>query len=299
VNPIPPVNIVHLIINDHGPIFAELIDLLTEALTRLGASVTKTVNHLYNDRLNLLIGHTVFLQRLHFDSIRLGGSRYIVFQTEALDDKQGLIPRVPLYLEFLRSAPDIWDYSQRNIQFLQQRGCRSLRHIPLGSASSLECIAPAEVLDIDVLFYGQLTPRRQEVLRELERRGCRAQVLFGTYGSARDQFIARSKIILNMHQFETSQLEQVRLTYLLNNRRFVISESADENPYGDGVVYCPYADLAACCESYLHPEKAKERARIAQRGYEALKAIPMADRLKEALMSLVAAPRPGFGPLWK
>jgi len=36
---------------------------------------------------------------------------------------------------------------------------------------------------------------------------------------------------LNIHQSETLQLEQLRVAYLLNNKRFVVSETSADNLY--------------------------------------------------------------------
>ena len=89
-----------------------------------------------------------------------------------------------------------------------------------------------------VAAFGSMRPRRQRLLAELQSRGLACRGLFRCYGRDRDVLIGRARIVLNMHQFKTSQLEQVRISYLLNNRCFVISETADCDPYGGGVIYC-------------------------------------------------------------
>jgi hypothetical protein len=121
------------------------------------------------------------------------------------------------------------------------------------------------------------------VLEGLQARGIRLAVLFGAYGRTRDLAIGRSKIILNLHQFDTAQLEQVRLSYLLNNRCFVVSEKAEGNPYGEGVVFRDYDGLIETCEHYLRPDMEAERARIAEAGYASLKAISTLTCLRAAL----------------
>jgi hypothetical protein len=290
------VNIAHMVINDHAPIFADLIELLTAMLQELGLSVRYSSNRLCRGRLNVILGHTVCLPPNWFAILQNSGCDYVVFQAEALDPSEGLLPLFPAYLDFLRRAPHIWDYSEANIRFLAGLGHRGVRHVPVGHASRLERIAPAAVQDLDVLFYGQPTERRLRVLQELQDRGHRVQALFGVYGPARDQLIGRSKIVLNLHQFETSQLEQVRIAYLLNNRCFVVSEAADCNPYGNGVVFCAREQLADCCASFLRPGMEAERERIARTGYANLKALPMKERLRSALEAFAFAPGASGGP---
>jgi hypothetical protein len=280
---IPAVNITHIVINDHGPIFAELIDLLVDALGRLGHQVGVTTNRLLADRLNILIGHTAFLQPRDYAVIESSGAPYIVFQVEALDEAVGVAPQYPAYIEFLTTARQIWDYSPTNFPFLARRACQAVRHVPLGYAARLERVAPAAENDIDVLFCGVISPRRQHVLAALHERGVRVRALFGAYGSARDREIARAKVVLNVHQFDTPHLEEVRLAYLLNNRCFVVSETSDRDPYGGGVVFSDYAGLVDCCGSFLGPGMGPERDRIAQAGYVALKRTPTVESIRSAV----------------
>jgi hypothetical protein len=289
------VNIAHMVINAHAPIFADLIELLTSSFQELGLSVRYSQNSLNRDRLNVVLGHTVAFRPEWLAAIRNNGSAYVVFQTEALDADRGLVPLYPAYLNFLRAAPHVWDYSEANIRFLTGLGHAGVRHVPIGYARSLERIAPAAVQDIDVLFYGQPTERRLRVLEEVRGRGLRVEALWGVYGPPRDQAIGRSKIVLNLHQFETSQLEQVRIGFLLNNRCFVVSEVADSNPYGDGVVFRPREQLADCCAAFLRPGREAERERIARTGHANLQAIPIVDKLRSALAEFAFAPAEGGG----
>ena len=43
------------------------------------------------------------------------------------------------------------------------------------------------------------------------------RTLFGDYGEVRDRWIARSRVVLNIHFYDIKVAEQVRLSYLLNN----------------------------------------------------------------------------------
>ncbi len=282
-------NIAHVIINEHGAIFAELIELLADCLRRLGLSPRRSVNRLSTEDMNLLVGHTAFLSPANYAAIRGAARPYVVFQVEALDPSHGFAPEHSAYLDFLRGARQVWDYAPGNVPFLEALGCRDTAYVPIGYAPVLERIVPAPVKDIDVLFYGAIRARRQHVLERLRERGIDVRVLFGAYGPARDREIARAKIVLNMHQFETAQLEQIRLAYLLNNRCFVVSETADGNPYGEGLVFCDYDRLADCCADYLRPGMEAERERIALAGHAALQVVPTLDAIRDALSRLRAS----------
>jgi len=83
-------------------------------------------------------------------------------------------------------------------------------YVPIGYVPELTRIAPAAE-DIDVLFYGASYERRYAVLRDLHDRGLRVKWLSGVYGASRDAWIARSKIVLNIHYWDAKIFEKVRL----------------------------------------------------------------------------------------
>jgi hypothetical protein len=210
----------------------------------------------------------------------LAAHRVILYQLEQLSDREGWF--TPDREALLHAALAVWDYSPENLDFLRARGISRAMHVPLGYHRRLERIRHRgdASKDIDVLFYGAVNKRRAAVMREIQER-LRAEWLFGVYGEERDQYIARSRIVLNLHFYQARILEQVRLTYLLNNRCFVVSEDAEQNPYGDGIVTGPIETLPALCERFAGlPE---ERQATAERGYQTLRRHPMTDHLRTAL----------------
>lgn len=283
---IESVNVAQCVINEHAPIFYEFIDLLADHLQQIGLRVTRTVNQINPDRTNIIVGATMFISPDAFAEIQRTAPSYVVFQVEALHGDQGYASRYPAYFEFLRSANQIWDYSSQNVDFLTEAGFSNVHYVPIGYSRALERIAEPDAYDTDVLFYGAISPRRRALLEGFANRNFKTRVLFGAYGDARDRAIARSKIQLNIHQFETFQLETLRVAYLLNNKCFVISEKALDNPYGEGVVFCAYEDIIARCEFYLGAGMDAERKRIAELGYHNLKQIPMSEALRNAVTTL-------------
>jgi hypothetical protein len=59
-------------------------------------------------------------------------------------------------------------------------------------------------------------------------RGLRVESAFGCYGEERDALIARARIVLNVHYYESKVFEVVRVSYLLANRKCVLSESGSD-----------------------------------------------------------------------
>jgi hypothetical protein len=190
----------------------------------------------------------------------------------------------PALVERLRMHR-VWDYSRANIQALAEMGIHHAVHVPIGAMPQLTRIPPAADEDIDVLFYGALVDRRLRVLRALRGEGVAVTALFGTFGAARDQAIARARIVLNMHLHEAKLFEMVRVSYLLANRRFVISESgqggADEAAFTRGLVFADYEDLVATCLDYLN--RPADRQRIADEGFALMTARSETEILRAVL----------------
>ena len=124
--------------------------------------------------------------------------------------------------------------------------------------------------DIDVLHVGSLTERRIKIINDLAAAGLRVHYLFGVYGKKRDDWIARSKIVINCHFYTAKTFELVRCSHLFANRRFVVSEYGDdknlEEPYYDAAAFADYDNIVSTCIKYLANET--ERLKIADRGYE-------------------------------
>jgi hypothetical protein len=181
----------------------------------------------------------------------------------------------------------VWDYSQRNIAELARAGVRGVRHLPIGYVPQLTRIHSTEE-DIDVLFYGCINERRLRVLTALRDRGLKTAVVFGVYGAQRDHFIARSRIALNIHFYEAKVFEAVRVSYLLANRRFVVSErgseAAEDAAFSQGVVFADYDGLVNACVTYL--ARPEERQRVADMGFETMVRRDIRDYLNQAIQDL-------------
>jgi hypothetical protein len=203
---------------------------------------------------------------------------YNLEQVESVADKFS-----PRLLDLFRRHA-VWDYSTRNIEQWARLGIHAVRHLPVGYVPQLSRI-PRDEEDIDVLFYGSVNDRRQEILTALRQRGIKTEVLFGAYGTTRDRGIARAKIVLNMHYHESKVFEVVRVSYLLANRRFVISESGcdpdEDAEFAPGVVFADYGDLVEACATYLG--RADERERIAGAGFALMAKRDMSADLRRVL----------------
>jgi hypothetical protein len=189
----------------------------------------------------------------------------------------------PDYVNLLRSY-EVWDYSRKNIEELGKLGVTNVRFCGIGYVPELTRI-PASDPDIDILLYGSLNERRYAVLEELNALGFKVKALFDLYGETRDRYIARSRIVLNVHYYEARVFEIVRISYLLANRRFVVSESGNdlelERPFRGGLVFARYEDLAYSCSRYLREDDLRDE--IAGCGLSGIRSLPQASFLRDVL----------------
>ena len=259
----------------HSMCFAEVGFLIKQSLVSCGISCDIAVNDMAPDKINVIVGWHL----LHFKKEYLS-FKYIPYQLEQLSLETWNAFSEDT-VQVLSHAFRVWDYSEENIRFLKERGIKAL-HLPVGYHQSLEQVPQGRPKDIDVLFFGSIGERRQKVLNILlHEKKVRLHALFGVYGRERDEFIARSKIILNIHYYPAKIFEAVRISYLLNNRCFVVSEESGVNPYrGVTIPTFPYEQLADACCSYLDREQDIERERDAS--YEDFRRMyPMIDLMKK------------------
>ncbi|QDU61543.1 N-acetylglucosaminyl-diphospho-decaprenol L-rhamnosyltransferase [Planctomycetes bacterium Pan216] len=252
--------------------FLDIAKLLYHSFESLGNPCKVSVNHLEENAVNILLGY-----HLLADPESLLGRRCVIYQLEQLSDNEGWFN--PHREAILRNAEAIWDYSEENVRFLKRRGLDHVEHLPIGFHDKLRTMKRTTP-DIDVLFYGSRNRRRNQILEALGRH-CRIRTLHGMYSEDRDAYIARSKIILNLHFYDAQIAEQARICYLLNNRCFVVSEQSVDRPFSRGIVEAPYEDLVETCLRCLNDDA--ERYRVAKEGFNTFKQRPMVDLLRRVL----------------
>jgi hypothetical protein len=173
------------------------------------------------------------------------------------------------------------------VDALRDLGIGNTRLCRIGYVSEISHISqlPDDDQDIDVLFYGSINSRRSSILDHLKKKGLKVRSLFGAYGMRRDRFIARSKIVVNIHFYDTKVMEILRLSYLMANKRFVISERGNdellERPFEEGMVFVDYDSIVDGCLAYI--EKPAERRKIADKGFQIFRTCDQTAYLRQAL----------------
>jgi len=206
----------------------------------------------------------------------------IVFNLEQIADNSAGMD--PAHIQLLRSF-EVWDYNERNIEALAGLGIHRTKLCGIGYAEALSSIPTSQHKDIDVLFYGSLNDRRSSILQQLEKQNCKVGHMFGVYGKQRDDYIARSKIVLNLHFYPAKVFEIVRVSYLLANRVFVVSEDSPAEScltqLREGMAVCSYDDIVETCLYYLRHEG--KRQAIAETGFNLFSQMRQEDYLRKCL----------------
>lgn len=260
--------------NPHSLCFREVGLLLMSALKSNNLECDFSINELSSERINIILGYHLI------PSVnRLKGYRYIPYQMEQLHSEE--FPFSAAMKQILQGAAEVWDYSQKNIQFLKNEGIEA-KHIVPGYHPLLELIPVVPRKTIDVLFYGSIGDRRRNILNPLDK-VCKLKTLFAVYGEKRDKWIARSRINLNIHHYSTEIFEAVRISYLLNNKCFVITETSHDYSFpGVELVTMPQEEIVNTCIRFLKQPELIDQVRL--QNYEDFKRLyPMTGLIKKVL----------------
>jgi len=253
-----------------------VVEMLQGGLASLGCAVTVTNNTLEPETQNIVVGAHL-LDEAHCREL---ASDCIIYNFEQLHDQSGWVS--PGYLAALGRC-EVWEYSHRNLEYIARAtGNERLRYVPIGYTPSLTRIVSTPAPDIDVLFYGSMNDRRAAVIEKLRAAGLNVHTVFGVYGAERDTLIARAKVVLNLHYYDTSIFEIVRVFYLLANRKAVVAECHDRTEiYPDlreGIRTAEYDGLVDACTELVRDDSTRKRYETV--GFERMKARPISEILR-------------------
>ena len=232
--------------------FDEIIAGLGAAFAALGARVdTATNTPLFGEGLNFVFG-----AHLIGPGVGLPANSVIVNLEQV---RSGMFAQREHYKELLKRHP-VLDYSPRNVAQLKQlTGNSHVYVLSVGYMTALTRITPAPRQDVDILFYGVINERRQKIIDALMGAKLAVKTLPGIYGAERDAWIARSKLVLNVHYYEDKIHEIVRTSYLLANRKAVVSECAADTEIDDdvrsAVVAVPYENIVETCVNLVRDDE--------------------------------------------
>jgi SAM-dependent methyltransferase len=262
----------------HSLALLEIAETINYALQNLGFDSILTDSLDSSDRIKIIIGGHL-LDQIPNHSIP---KESIIYNFEQIDKDSSWLTKS--YIDLLKNNK-IWDYSMENIRILKQLGIEDITHMPIGHVNQMERISKSQDPDIDILFYGSINDRRKKILDQLKSTGLNIVTIFGIYGADRDALIARSKIVLNIHFYESKIFEIVRISYLLSNGICVVSENGNdefENQFNSSIFLTNYDDIVNTCFKLLNDPI--ERKKIATNGQKFFQSLRQEDFLNNIII---------------
>lgn len=275
----------------HSQAFTEVAEALQAAFKELGHGCDVVKKHpiMHGVRGNVII---LGAHLLHPDDL-LYLDAPVVWQLEQMPGEGDVRDGQPLtanYLEILKQV-EVWDYSRVNVETLAKLRIEA-KLLEIGYMPCLTKIENVVEPDIDLLFIGSMNQRRAHILQGVQAAGKKVVHAFDCYGVKRDALIARAKVVANIHYYEAKIFEIARCSYLMANRKAVVSEvgldKQLEEPYFLGrsimdvaIQFMPYEGVVDRCLSLLKNDEWRERT--AQKGFEVFKQRSQAEFLRDIL----------------
>ena len=250
----------------------ELAELIHFSVLELGLKSQITFNYCDNNpsTKNIVLGAHLLNDNLIEDI----PENTIIFNTEQIEwITENWKKKI---LNLARKNIIFWDYSQYNLDYLSKTINIKGKLFQIGYQKELNRINQNIDKNIDVLFYGSINTRRENIINKLKDRKINVKTLFGVYGKERDDLIAKSKLILNMHMYDSKIFEIVRVFYLLSNSIPVLTEVGSDTKFNND-----FLDLI-CKSTYENIEKNiiyllendKKRIELGENGLNAIKKFP-------------------------
>lgn len=183
----------------------------------------------------------------HRESVTLPNYPVVVYQSEV----PGCHSFPPSFAEKLKRALCVWDSAPGygTGQAVVEPGWMPT------SAALVE-------KDIPLLFYGSMSPRREEILTRLHRANLGLECHFNVFGAERNALVDRAKVIVDVKQRAEDPNDKTR-TFWLDSRGACVLTENDEDP----IRRLDPERIVAQCKALLDSPELRE-ASIDQRSNE-------------------------------
>jgi hypothetical protein len=165
-----------------------------------------------NDKILLLFGITTISNPIILYNLK---HKCLIYQIE----QKNILGTSDLYVlkDFLKEMPNIIEFSHNNDIYTKNLDLK----LPL-----IQSQTNNTQKDIDILFFGSLSSRRKNILKQLyQLKKYKLKYIYNTFGDELLNLIKRSKIVLNLHTQNNSFLEVFRINLALSYNTYIISES--------------------------------------------------------------------------
>jgi len=196
----------------HVAAFTEIQLLLFYSLCDLGHNVVLATNRFPEGATPIVFGAHLISADFH---VELPPSA-LIFNTEQLME-EGSVWSKRIFALSLQHR--IWDYASANLERLRALNPGALVHrLRLGYHRELERVPYPRTDSEPFLFYGSVSPMREEILARIQLSDkLQVQAFSGVYGWQRDGLLARCRAVLNLHAHTARLLEWPRILHLVAN----------------------------------------------------------------------------------
>ena len=216
-------------IRPYGYLYSEAFREPIEAIARdawsKNISYTITENKVDHEAINIVLGsHLIFrddqtIIEIPDNSIIINLERLSCIRSAWGDQISAK------YMELMKSKKVV-DYCESNNSILRSELNKEAGFLyrPWHDERWAKIPKPIEK-EFDLCIIGSITERRQRAVHELRRRGLSVSANNNLFSSERDNILAKSKIILNIHAYEdANDIELWRINYLASNSLYILSE---------------------------------------------------------------------------
>jgi len=196
------------------------------------------------------------LLKIHLNDIH---NWYIIIYN---DRKDGKVPKKHIFYQIEQSNHKnfdinimnkyniIWDFSLKNYDKYSYVPLSKVFYMPIPFYFNDNIIY--DNFEYDIFFYGINNKRQLLILNNLKSKGYNIIFHSRMYGDDRDNFIKKSKIIINLHYYNNSALETTRFNEVLNFNKLIISETSNhKNDIFNRNLYNNYVHLIDCINDDL------------------------------------------------
>jgi len=257
-------------INAYAPrpfVFSEIALCLRDALRRAGVAS----EHLLN-RSEPGVPCVVFVPTDGWEAFvaNLDPRRTVLFNMEQLGSD------APWTRDGYAEALARWtvaDYSASNVDWLRRHNgaVQRVQELPIVPGPSVAFAAPAPAEpEVDVLFFGTMNLRREQVIAQLRAAGLTVEAVAGSFGWELTPAVLRARLVLHVHFYETRLFPVARIVQPVAQGVPIVCESSVCSPLADwsagsGIVFADTDQLVEACRALLaDPER---RLRSAQQSW--------------------------------
>jgi len=274
----------NILTHNHNKPNTLILDYLRFSLASCGHEVTVTDKNIHSRAINIYIENfmgiepwNLYLSKLLGDGIALGlvntelitkhgipyGKYGIPYAEETLKIRENTLFELAPKFDF------VWNFLER-MNGIMRPIAKFSAYYPYGCIELENDVTTRSPKDIDVLFFGKLTPHREQIIKNIIDQGIKI-VCVGSgfpmgvaHNSVLNSLIDRSKIVLNLtlHEKEDTlasidprftSCERVART--LERKVLIISEKIpNDNPYAPYIISEPVENIASTCKAYLEDD---------------------------------------------